>query len=151
MSLWSIFAVMNRKTLPILLCLGLMIGISAPVDAHHGWSVYNAELRTTMTITRIRWINPHDMVYATDEDGNEWTLLLAPPVRNRRFGFGPGTVEVGDVVEILGAKHPRRFEAKVHTISKDGEEVYRYYYSSSQDSIERLGGTVQEPRERRRD
>lgn len=115
--------------------------------AHHGWSMYNREINEPMTVTRTRWINPHDMLYAQAEDGTEWTLLLAPPARNRRFGFGPDTVEVGDVIHILAAGHPYRNEAKVHVITRDGEEVYRYFYSSGQDSMERIGGTLQEPRD----
>lgn len=142
---------MNTKTL--LLAAGTLATIvfvgSPNAFAHHGWGSYDAELKASMTITEIRWINPHDLVYATDADGNKWRLLLAPPARNRRFNFGPGTVEVGDEIEVLAAKHPARFEAKVHTIFKGGEEVYRYYYPGGVDSIDRLGGTVQEPRGRR--
>ena len=117
--------------------------------AHHGWGGYDREIREPMTVTRIKWGNPHDLVWATGADGTEWTLVVGPPARNRKFGFGPGMVDVGDTVDVLGAGHPRKPEAKVHVISRDGEEVYRYYYSANQDSQERLGGTV--PQQRRSD
>lgn len=137
------------KTLKsILVIAGALAATTA--FAHHGWGGYDREIRTSMTITKVRWINPHDLLYATAEDGTEWTLLLAPPVRNRRYGFGPGTVEVGDVVEILAAGHPSRNEAKVHVITRGGEEVYRYLYSEDTDSLEKLGGTTQKPRAERR-
>ena len=70
-------------------------------SAHHGWGGYTSELNAQMTVTEVRWINPHDIVIAKDSSGKEWRLLLAPPLRNRRFGFGPGTIEVGDGVQIL--------------------------------------------------
>lgn len=137
----------RRKKLLLSVSAGVGLLLSVQATAHHGWGGYNAELRESMTVTQVRWINPHDLVRAMDAAGKEWTLLLGPPARNRRFGFGPGTVELGDVVEILGARHPTKNEAKVHTITVDGEEVYRYMYSSKQDSIDRLGGTVQKPHE----
>ena len=125
------------------------LGLANAASAHHGWGGYTSELNAQMTVTEVRWINPHDIVIAKDSSGKEWRLLLAPPLRNRRFGFGPGTIEVGDVVQILGAAHPSRAEAKVHVITRNDEEVYRYYYNSGLDSQERIGGTVQKSRNRR--
>lgn len=139
-----------RRMLAIIAGFTTIFVCAVQASAHHGWSGYRTEMRETMTVTEVRWINPHDVLRATDTQGNEWELLLAPPARNRNFGFGPGTIEVGDQIEVLGAKHPSRFEAKVHTIEVGGDEVYRYYYSSGQDSQQRLGGTVQESRNRRR-
>lgn len=134
-----------KPALPLFAIIVLLCLVEAS-QAHHGWGGYTNELNESMTITEVRWINPHDLVIAKDANGKEWRLLLAPPARNRRFGFGPGTVEVGDVVQILGAAHPSRSEAKVHVITRDDEEVYRYYYNSGKDSQERIGGTVQKPR-----
>lgn len=138
---------MNRIIAIAALLAGLLL--SAVATAHHGWGGYNREIREPMTITAIKWANPHDLVFATAEDGTEWTLLLAPPIRNRKYGFGPGIVEVGDVVQILGAGHPSKPEAKVHTITRDGEEVYRYLYTATTDSQEKIGGTTQQPRGKR--
>lgn len=123
--------------------------LTEPASAHHGWGGYSVELNESMTVTEVRWINPHDIVIAKDASGKEWRLLLAPPLRNRRFGFGPGTIEVGDVVQILGAAHASRAEAKVHVITRKDEEVYRYYYDSGLDSQKRIGGTVQQPRNKK--
>ena len=106
-------------------------------QAHHGWGGYNDRLEMTVTITELKLGNPHDRLIAVDETGNEWNLLLAPPARNRRFGFNEESISVGDVVELYGQKHPRRLELKVHCIYKNGENLYTYRYDNGRSSLER--------------
>ncbi len=108
-----------------------------PALAHHGWGGYKERVRANVTIDELKLGNPHDRLIATDEAGQEWNLLLAPPARNRRFGFNEDTLSVGDVVEIYGQKHPRRFELKVHCINKSGENVYTYRYDNGRTSLSR--------------
>lgn len=104
---------------------------------HHGWGGYKEKLEFTVTVTELKLGNPHDRLIAVDEDGNEWNLLLAPPARNRRFGFGEDSISVGDVVELYGQKHPRRYELKVHCIYRDGVNLYTYRYDNGRSSLER--------------
>jgi hypothetical protein len=108
--------------------------------AHHGWGGYKEKLEFTVTITALKLGNPHDRLVATDADGNEWNLLLAPPARNRRFGFSDESISVGDVVELYGQKHPKRRELKVHCIYLDGENIYTYRYDSGRTSLARSRG-----------
>lgn len=113
--------------------------------AHHGWSSYNQEAQMEMTITTLDFGNPHDRLEATDVDGKTWSLLLAPPVRNRRYGFGEDTVAVGQKVLVLGETHPKRAEAKVHQIWLGEDMVYEYLYGQDYNSYDRLGKTAPTP------
>jgi len=109
------------------------------VFAHHGWGGYTTEVAMSVTVTGLRLGNPHDRLLAVDADGREWNLLLAPPARNRRFGFGEQSVSVGDVIDLFGRRHPKRLEIKVHCISRDGVNLYTYRYDDGRSSLERLG------------
>lgn len=104
---------------------------------HHGWRSYKTPLEGQYTIVELRLGNPHDRLIAVDADGQEWNLLLAPPARNRRFGFNEESVSVGDVVEIIGQQHPTKQEIKVHCINVDGENLYTYRYDSGTSSLRR--------------
>jgi len=105
--------------------------------AHHGWGGYKERMKMSMTVTELKLRNPHDRLIATDEQGREWNLLLAPPARNRRFGFNAQSLAVGDVIDVFGQKHPKRLELKVHCIDKDGENLYTYRYDGGRTSLER--------------
>jgi len=120
-------------------CCGIVASfvLLAPAQAHHGWGGYKERIRANVTIVELKLGNPHDRLIATDESGQEWNLLLAPPARNRRFGFNEDTLSVGDVVEIYGQKHPKRFELKVHCVNKNGENVYTYRYDNGRTSLAR--------------
>lgn len=119
-------------TLASLLTAGVVL-------AHHGWGGYKDSVELTMTITELKLGNPHDRLIAVDARGDEWNLLLAPPARNRRFGFNEDSIEVGDVVQLYGERHPSRLEMKVHCINKNGVNVYTYRYDDGRTSLERQG------------
>jgi hypothetical protein len=108
--------------------------------AHHGWGGYKEKLSMTVTITELKLGNPHDRLLATDSEGREWNLLLAPPARNRRFGFSEESISVGDVVELYGQKHPNRLEVKVHCLYRDDENLYTYRYDNGRTSLSRSRG-----------
>ena len=118
---------------------GIAVGLvlTPATFAHHGWGGYKEGIEMAVTITALKLGNPHDRLIATDDDGNEWNLLLAPPARNRRFGFDEESVSVGDVIELYGQKHPARREIKVHCIYKNGVSLYTYRYDSGRTSLER--------------
>ncbi len=107
--------------------------------AHHGWGSYQTDVEMTLIITELKLGNPHDRLLAVDADGTTWNLLLAPPARNRRFGFTEDSVSVGDEVEIFGRRHPKRAEIKVHCLFVDGEAAYTYRYSNGTSSLKRHG------------
>ena len=109
--------------------------LTSVVLAHHGWGGYKDWLEMEVTITALRLGNPHDRLIAADAHGNEWNLLLAPPARNRRFGFTETSVRVGDVVDLYGQKHPRRLELKVHCIYRESDVLYAYRYDNGRSSL----------------
>ena len=114
-----------------------VIAILPAAFAHHGWGGYQDRLEMTVTVTELVLRNPHDRLLAVDADGNEWNLLLAPPARNRRFGFSEASVAVGDELELYGQKHPNRNEVKVHCLYRDGENIYTYRYDNGRTSLSR--------------
>ena len=114
-----------------------LLGLSGEALAHHGWGGYKTDVTMTLTITELKLGNPHDRLLATDIDGQVWNLLLAPPARNRRFGFDENSVSVGDEVELFGRRHPKRQEIKVHCLFLDGETLYTYRYNNGTSSLKR--------------
>jgi len=66
-------------------------------------------------------------------------MLLAPPVRNRRYGFNENSLKIGDVVELLREGRPNCFEIRVYCILKDGKNLYTNRYSDGRTSLEKLG------------
>ena len=123
----------NARTL---LLMAMILAASA-VYAHHGWGGYKERLEITVTVTELILRNPHDRLLAMDAEGTEWNLLLAPPARNRRFGFSEASVSVGDALELYGQKHPRRDEIKVHCLYRAGELIYTYRYENGRTSLSR--------------
>lgn len=122
----------------------LLLVLSSAAVAHHGWGGYKENIDMTVTVTELILRNPHDRLKATDADGQEWNLLLAPPARNRRFGFSEESIAVGDVVELYGRKHPSRYEVKVHCLYRDGETLYTYRYDNGRTSLSRTRGESQD-------
>lgn len=112
--------------------------LSGSAIAHHGWGGYNVDFELEATVTEVKFINPHDQIFVEDAEGNNWHFLLAPPYRNRRFGYDETAVAVGDTVRIVGQRSRTRFEGKVHFIyNSEGENIYTYYYDSGTTSWDR--------------
>lgn len=133
----------KRALTPIMTGALLAIASSA-VFAHHGWSGYQEVIEMSATVIELKLGNPHDRLIATDESGQEWNLLLAPPARNRRFGFNEQSVSVGDEIRLYGQKHPQRFEIKVHCLYRGGEMLYTYRYDNGRSSLSRSRRTNKE-------
>ena len=110
----------------------------SPVEAHHGWNGYTRSIKMPVRVDEIDLGNPHDRLKVIDAQGQEWNILLAPPARNRRYGFNKNSLKIGDVVELMGERRPKRYEIKVHCIFKNGETLYTYRYSGGKTSLERL-------------
>ncbi len=133
----------QQRTVSILTGALLVIAAST-VFAHHGWSGYKEVIEMSATVTELKLGNPHDRLLATDDAGQEWNLLLAPPARNRRFGFSEESVSVGDEIVLYGQKHPQRLEIKVHCLYRDDEMIYTYRYDNGRTSLSRSRRTSRE-------
>ena len=132
-----------QRTVSVIAAVFLLVA-AVPVFAHHGWSGYKEVIEMSATVTELKLGNPHDRLIATDESGQEWNLLLAPPARNRRFGFNEESVSVGDELKLFGQKHPQRFEIKVHCLYRNGEMLYTYRYDNGRSSLSRSRRTSKE-------
>ena len=129
----------KRGLTPILLLFAM-----SSAFAHHGWNGYKDVIEMAATVTELKLGNPHDRLLATDDSGQEWNLLLAPPARNRRFGFSEESVSVGDNIVLYGQKHPKRNEIKVHCLYRDDEMIYTYRYDNGRTSLSRSRRTDKE-------
>ena len=107
--------------------------------AHQGWGSYKEDIEIVLNVKELKLGNPHDRLIATDAQGQDWNLLMAPPARNRRFGFDETTISVGQKIELIGQRHPVRHEIKVHCLFTDGVAVYTYRYNSGISSLKRNG------------
>ena len=130
-----------KRSLQILLYVMMLAGMSAipHSQGHHGWSNYQEEFRLTLVVTELKLRNPHDRLIGRDKEGRIWNLLLAPPARNRRFGFDESVIQVDQEIRIFGQKHPKKLEVKVHCIYKGDTLVYTYRYPYGSSSLKRLG------------
>ena len=115
----------------------LLVFVSVSAFAHHGWGGYREVVEISATVTDVKLGNPHDRLVATDHNGQQWNLLLAPPARNRRFGFNEESIAIGDEIDLYGQKHPQRNEIKVHCLYRDGEVLYTYRYDNGRTSLAR--------------
>ena len=86
-----------------------IIGLAAPVFAHHGFDTeYDASKKVKLegTVTQVTWTNPHMRVYidVKDKDGKvtNWNMELTSPNTIRRQGWGPDDLKAGDVVIFEG-------------------------------------------------
>jgi len=134
---------LKQRIFSVLTGAALIIAASA-TSAHHGWSGYKEVIEMSTTVTELKLGNPHDRLIATDDAGQEWNLLLAPPARNRRFGFSEESVSVGDSIVLYGQKHPKRNEIKVHCLYRGDDMIYTYRYDNGRTSLSRSRRTSKE-------
>ena len=135
---------MQHKQTVSFLTGAFLVITAASAFAHHGWSGYKEVIEMSATVIELKLGNPHDRLIATDASGQEWNLLLAPPARNRRFGFSEESISVGDEIILYGQKHPQRLEIKVHCLYRDDEMLYTYRYDNGRSSLSRSDLTSKE-------
>ena len=134
----------KRALTPIFLAGIFFVFVTSSAFAHHGWGGYKEVMEMSVTVTELKLGNPHDRLIATDDSGQEWNLLLAPPARNRRFGFSKESVSVGDALTLYGQKHPKRNEIKIHCLYRNDEMLYTYRYDNGRSSLSRSRRTDKE-------
>ena len=93
----------------ILIAAFAIVGIAAPVLAHHGFDTeYDAAKKVKLegVVTQVSWTNPHMRVYidVTGADGKvtNWNMELTSPNTIRRQGWGPTDLKAGDRVIFEG-------------------------------------------------
>lgn len=87
-----------------------LVGLAAPVAAHHGWSGYDASRLVQLegTVQAAAFDNPHAQVTLRTEE-RVYRLVLAPPSRMQARGLPAGSIKADDRVTVEG--YPHRQEA----------------------------------------
>jgi hypothetical protein len=110
----------------------LFATVSAPVFAHHGFSVEfdkDRPLTLTGTVTKMEFMNPHIYFYVDvkGQDGKvvNWAFEGGPPNVIYRQGWRKDTLKPGDVVTVKGfrAKDGTHLAACSTVKLPDGREV----------------------------
>ncbi len=110
----------------------LFVSFSAPVVAHHGFSVEfdkDRPLTLTGTVTKMEFMNPHIYFYVDvkGQDGKvvNWAFEGGPPNVIYRQGWRKDTLKPGDVVTVKGfrAKDGTHLAACSTVKLPDGREV----------------------------
>lgn len=87
--------------------IGLSALLAAPgIEAHHGWSGYDAQTALTLTgpLENINYANPHVEVTVKVEN-KPWKAVLAPMFRMDARGLPQGSLKVGETVTLVGYPH----------------------------------------------
>ena len=97
-----------KKVLALLVAAVAMIGVTAPVLAHHGTAAFDTTkmVKVKGTITDFQFVNPHVQVYfeCKDEKGEteKWQGELTAPNKLIRAGWDKHTLKPGDSVTVSG-------------------------------------------------
>lgn len=81
--------------------------VAMPVQAHHGWSAYDAEktFEVTAELSSVSWGNPHGSATVAHQ-GKSWDVVLAPVARMEARGLTQAMLAPGSKVTLVG--YPRR-------------------------------------------
>jgi hypothetical protein len=107
----------RRSVVPIAVALTLVaFGVSSTVAAHHSNARFDRCHLFTLAgeIERVTWHNPHVELAFRGTEGTAYTIVWLNLQQLKRDGVEPGTLRVGDRIEITGAKQP---EDNLHVIT----------------------------------
>ena len=97
-----------KNCIPVLLAaIVALVAFSAPLEAHHGSSVYDTKLTTYKgTVTDFQFMNPHSEVWfdvqAPDGKVEKWTGEAPSLTTMARLGWTKTIFKAGDQVTFTG-------------------------------------------------
>ena len=111
---------LTRVSTGILAGVALVVALSIPSYAHHGWGG-NSEQETEMTGTLeapVSLAGPHATMKLR-VNGEVWDITMAPSARTDRAGLKEGIIPLGATVTVLGHKNKtaNRFEMKTEKVT----------------------------------
>ena len=92
----------------LLATLAVIVGLAAPLLAHHSPAAFEAQKTVTLvgTVKEFRWQNPHTWIeiMVPNEKGQEvlWAVELTSPTYLVRSGWKSTTLKPGDKVTVVG-------------------------------------------------
>ena len=98
----------------------MLVVLSSPVLAHHGWGGQATE-ETTLTGTLaapVSLAGPHATMKIKTADGQVWDITMAPPARTSGSGLKEGIIPLGATVTVRGHRNTtaNRFEMKTESV-----------------------------------
>jgi hypothetical protein len=119
-----------RAVFTVLAAGVVMLALSMPVRAHHGWSGnFDEEFTLNGTVqTAVSLGGPHATMKVRADDGQVWDITLAPGPRTSQAGLKEDIIPVGSKVTIVGHRNrdPKRFEIKTEKVTFNGK-TYSVY------------------------
>ena len=100
-----------KQRLFVLGLAAVMVGLSAPLVAHHGGAAFDQTQTLTFsgTVTELQFSNPHVLVFfdVTNKEGatEKWSGWLTAPNKLARAGWTKRTLVPGDQITIAGTPH----------------------------------------------
>ena len=109
-----------RFSLGFLAGAALVLTLSAPMAAHHGWGG-NEEKETTLTGTLtapVSLAGPHATM-KMNVNGQVWDVTMAPGARTANAGLKEGIIPMGATVTVRGHRNKaaNRFEIKTEEVT----------------------------------
>ena len=91
------------------LCAGLLLGLAAPLFAHHSFAAEFDDKQPVAlkgTVTKVEWLNPHVWLYIDVKDASgavqHWQCEGGAPNGLTRQGWSKSTLKAGDEIAIEG-------------------------------------------------
>lgn len=91
------------------LCAGLLLGLAAPLFAHHSFAAEfddKQPVELKGTVTKVEWLNPHVWLYIDVKDASgtvqHWQCEGGAPNGLTRQGWSKSTLKAGDEIAIEG-------------------------------------------------
>lgn len=106
-------------------CAATALVLTGPAFAHHGWSTYDPQKQTKLTlpVEKVSFGNPHAEMWST-KDGKPIYVILSPPGRMVDRGLKPADLTVGKTVTVdVQPSTVNAGEWRALTITVDGKTV----------------------------
>jgi hypothetical protein len=118
----------TRVVLTFASTIALIVALSVPAFAHHGWGGNaSEESEVTGTVEMVSLAGPHATMKVRVGE-QVWDITLAPPARTQRAGLRTDSIPIGATVTVVGHRNETagRFEMKSERVTWDAEvfDVY---------------------------